>query len=510
MTEPSQLSDFVAYWGSLHFETRQEKWEGHKRIFRQLNTRKGRPQVWECWVEGDRYFTRHGLLDGKMQETSKKGKHKNKGRSNELTPEQDALAEARRLCRKRWDFEGYDEFVGDLNIDQRGGKPSVPHLLASLPGSFSMYKPHNNILEAAGLRKKAENREVWYTLKRNGLAFWVVVDSQRQIQFYSRRNRATHKDEGPREREDGTMDYSRCIPWTARFPHLVDAISILNLPPNTMLCCELVHPEGDSKKHFAHVQGVEKSLTPRALELQRADGFLGLYWWDVPFFAGKDLVSTESVEYRFNLIHEKWANEMVDPSTGIAVNQELHWVQPIAIYNNFSSLDDAINKAKEFDLEGWVVVDPKGLYADRAWNMRGKPDRPSKYVAKLKPMYEDDFVALWDPDNGWGTHGKGRHEGGKKVKLPNGAEVTHGGVGSVGLGQYNSKGELVYVSDCASGMEYSFQAQLKAEDFPMVWEVGYNERSYISKGAETNALTFPRFVRFRTDKDPKECVNEEL
>ena len=131
---------------NLHFEHRQLIWEGAKRTFRQLHGRQERPNVWEIWVEGDRYFTRHGLLNGAMQETSKVGKLKNQGKINEISPRADALAEARRLCRKKYDFEGYDEFIGDRNIDLRSGKPSIPHLLANLPGNFSLYKPANNLL----------------------------------------------------------------------------------------------------------------------------------------------------------------------------------------------------------------------------------------------------------------------------------------------------------------------------------------------------------------------------
>jgi hypothetical protein len=512
------ISDFAKYWAGLHFEQRQSIWNGFHRTFRQLHGRNDRPQVWEIWVDKDRYYTRHGLLGGKMQETSKLGKYKNQGKSNEITPEQDALAEARRLTRKKWDFEGYDEFTGEVNIDQRSGTPSIPHLLSSLPGSFSMYKPQNSLDSAPKLLKKANENRVWYALKRNGLAFWVVIDSQKNVQMYSRRNRPTHKDEGPRENLDGTLDYSTFIPWTVRFSHLVGAVSLLELPPNTMLCCELVHPEGDTKRHFSHVQGVEKSLTPRALELQAESGYLGLYCWDIPFWDGQDLVRTSPVGSRYKLINDVFdAQKLREMSTDIAQKLKSHgasmpsdWVKPV-LSNLFpGGLDSAVAHAKEKDLEGWVVVDPEGVYGDKGWNLKGKPDRPSSFCAKLKPWYEDDFVAVFDPVNKWGTWGKGRHEKGKTVTLPNGNTVIHGGIGSVGLGQYNSNGDLVYICDCSSGMEYEYQAQLRPEHFPQVWEVKYVERSYQSDGDDTNALTFPGLVRVREDKSPEECVNPQL
>lgn len=502
----TQTFEYVQQLMATHFEKRLAEWTGNQELsFRQLHGRAERPTVWEIWVVGDTYYTRHGLLGGKMQETSKKGKLKNGGKTNEVTPEMDALAEARRLARKKWDFEGYDQHVGDVNIDQRGGTPSIPHLLASLPGSFCMYKPQNNIEDCKSLLKLAAAKKVRYTLKRNGLAMWIVKGADGLVHMYSRRNRPGHKDEGPKELPDGTMSFDGYTPWAARFPHLDAAVHSLNLPPNSMMAVELVSTQGDTKKHFAHVQGVEKSLTPRAKELQETNGYLGFYWWDIPFLDGKDLVSTETVEERHQLIYRYHSAANVENMSMAG------WIQPV-YWQEFDSPEEAKEYAKENNLEGWVVVDPQGIYGDKAWNLKGKPDRPGKFCAKLKPEWEDDFVALFDPDNGWGEWGKGRHEKGKPAVMKGepvldgeGKPVMHGGVGSVGLGQYRD-GELVYICDCSSGMDYEYQAQLDPErSFPIVCEVKYNDRSWTARGDKTDALSFPVFVRERADKGASEC-----
>jgi hypothetical protein len=495
-------------WGSRHFEVRQAQWTGFLRTFRQLNSRDGRPRLWSIWVTGDRFFVEHGLLGGKMQQTSHQGKLKNAGKANEITPEQDALAEARRECRKQWDFGGYDEFVGELNIDQRsagaGAIPSIPHLLSSLPGSFSMYKPDNNLMTCKGLLKKAESGKAMYTLKRNGLAMWVVIDGQGLVHMYSRRNRPSHKNEGPIEQDDGTLFYGEVVPWVQRFPYLVQAVSLLCLPPYSMLACELVSPDGDEKDHFAHVQSVEKSLTPAALEKQEKKGYLGLYVWDVPFYDGRDLVRTTKTKDRYHLI--KQLTDRLENQPGSLPKKLINPIQ----YFSFSSTEDAVDYAKKNRLEGWVVVDPEGIYGDRGWNLRGKPDRPSKFCAKLKPEWEDDFVAIFDPDNGWGRWGTGKREPGKKVKIKQAdgsyAEVVHGGVGSIGLGQYKD-GQLHYICDMGSGMVDDFCARLDPQkSFPFVCEVKYNDRSWTALGDKTDALSFPVIVRVREDKKPEECV----
>lgn len=487
-------------WESMSFEDRQKNWGGHLRRFQQHHGRGERPTVWEIEIAGPRVTTRHGLLGGAMQETSYVGRAKNAGKANAITPEQDALAEARRDARKKWDFEGYDEYVGDTNIDRRHADISVSALLTNLPGSFCLYKPENNIETCKKLLAKAKAGRVLYTLKRDGLAYWVVVDFYGNVVLYSRRSRAWNDKEGPKELPDGTLDFSTVVPWSARFPHLVDSVRRLGFPTGTMLACELVPSVGAD--NFPLVAGYTKGYTERALTDMSRYGLPMFYIWDLPFYAGEDLVSHKTVKERHSLLHDHYNRAGQVP-----------YVQPVQ-YMTFEVPEDASEFAKAHKLEGWVVVDPDAVYGDKAWNLKGKPDRPST-CAKLKPTAEDDFIALWDPDKDssgatYGEWGTGKHEAGKLVTLPDGKKVKHGGVGSVGLWQYNSKGELVPICKCSSGMDFNFQARLTKASFPQVWQVEYRGRTYISDGEKTNALRHPTFVRLRDDKKPEECINPRL
>ncbi len=482
------------------FETRQKTWTGFYRRFRQHHGR-GQVRVWDIWMIEGRVFTKHGQLGGAMQETSYIGKAKNVGRSNEITAEQDAIAEARRDIRKKWDFEGYDEYVGDMNIDRRNQDISIPALLTNLPGSFCLYKPENNLYDQKKLLEKAKRGEVFYTLKRDGIAKWIVVDFYGNVQIYSRRSRPYQDTEGPVELPDGTLDWSKAVPWASRFPHLVEAVQRLQLPLGTMMACELIapplwagEPAGDN---FPYVSGLTKGYTSRALEDMKTYGLPQLYWWDVPFYGGEDWVRTKPWKERYHLIqHHSMMGGITNP------------INPVQ-YVQYPTPEVAVEEAKKMGIEGWVVLDPEAVYGDKGWNLKGKPDRPST-VAKLKPRFEDDFIAYWDPDQDQGEWGTGRHEVGKEVELSDGRKVLHGGVGAVALYQHNSAGELVYISKCSSGMDYEFQSQLKKVDFPQVWEVEYVERTYISDGDKTNALRHPTFLRVRADKKPSECVNPRL
>lgn len=478
------------YWPD--FETRQKLWSGSKRQFRQHHGR-GETRIWEIWMQEGRVFANHGQLGGAMQSTSYVGRVKNQGKVNEISAEQDALAEARRDIRKKWDFEGYDEYVEETNIDRRNQEISIPALLTNLPGSFVLYKPENNLLEQKKLLEKANQGKVAYTLKKDGLAYWAVVDYYNNVQLYSRRSRPWSDSEEPSELPDGTLDMSTAIYWAQRFPHIIEDIRAMHLPRGTMLAGELVAPNKDS---YPYVLGLSKGHTPRALQDMKQNGLPSYYWWDIPFYNGEDLVRNKTPRYRWDLIRN------------ITTNTPRPHILPI-VFHTFGNTDEAVAYAKSNGIEGWVVVDPDEPFGDRGWNLKGKPDRP-KSSAKLKPWFEDDFIAYWDPDNNLGEWGTGRHEHNKLVTLPNGQQVIHGGVGSVMLFQYNSKGEMVPICKCATGMDYEFQAQLRKEHFPMIVEAQYAERTYISEGEKTNALRLPKFVRVRVDKTAAECINPKL
>jgi ATP-dependent DNA ligase len=115
----------------------------------------------------------------------------------------------------------------------------------------------------------------------------------------------------------------------------------------------------------------------------------------------------------------------------------------------------------------------------------------------VKPEFEDDFIVYWNPEQGFGEFSnKGRYKG---------------GVESVCLYQLNSKGELVYVANCASGLTEEMKTNIKPSTEPIgVWKIIYSGRRYVSDGDKTNALDFPRFDSIRTDKAPGECTNPKL
>jgi ATP-dependent DNA ligase len=461
----------------MGFQERNAAWQGALRQFIQLASRSSSPRVWTVWTKGDTLSYQWGQLGGAMQEANEKAPVVNAGKKNEVGAAANALALGLRKMELKY-REGYREVAPGTDTLLDAIEVPAIDFSKPLPQSLSFYKPLNSA--GTGLLKKAEKGEAWYTRKMNGMMHVIVSDHQGSIQIYSRRMLRQHDD------ESGTN-----ITWNERFPLVVNAASIV-MPRNSILLGEMVVMDTQGNEDFKSIQSITKSLTPESLsrqaELKAQGKFTFFFIWDIAFWNSEDFVSKQPVRSRLDLIHE------IDYSISGGV------LKPVPVFNesNFRDADDAVAYAKKKGWEGFVLVDPDGLYGDKAFNFKGKPDRPGSYCAKLKPSFEDDFVAIWDPTRGHGEHStKGRY-GGKGIKC-------------VALYQYNPKGELIYISNLNSGMTEKMKIEMAdSRLWPRVWRVEYKERTYMSEGDDTNALTFAAYIEERTDKKPEECINPEL
>ena len=73
----------------------------------------GKYKVWSIWTEGEELYIMHGKENGKMQTKRELIQGKNIGRSNETTPEQQALLEAESRYKRQLD-KGYRPTKGEL------------------------------------------------------------------------------------------------------------------------------------------------------------------------------------------------------------------------------------------------------------------------------------------------------------------------------------------------------------------------------------------------------------
>jgi ATP-dependent DNA ligase len=79
--------------------------------------KKGEIRFWQVWTEGAEIYTKHGVVDGKMQVSRKTAKGKNIGKKNETTPSEQALLRAQSMWNKQVD-KGYFETVEEAQTTE--------------------------------------------------------------------------------------------------------------------------------------------------------------------------------------------------------------------------------------------------------------------------------------------------------------------------------------------------------------------------------------------------------
>ena len=485
-------------------------WNGTTREFRQAGRQHA--LVWKIRVVGATETTWHGTLDGQLQSTSHTHGGLNPGKSNELSPAQNALAKALRKITLK-SRSGYVEYADGRPLVVTSDNEILPGM--PLPTNLCFYKPDNSV--GTSLMKKARSGEALYFRKRDGMMY-VLRTTEDDVEFYSRRMMPSMDKEPERD-------------WAERFPHIYEeALQMLcegELAPNSLILGEIVADQ-DGSDNFKRVSEVIKSMTDKALDRQKREGYVQFYPWDVAFWDGQPVVSTHPFSERLGTLQgmvssssrgflepevftgkDIWddgINAVLETAKDEGVELEFRKqlsVYPVARFEDSTGAIrvmelDALARslAARYGWEGWVVVDPKGIYDKAGFNFRGKADRPRKYCGKLKPVFEDDFIGLWEPDKNVGTWGTGRHQ--KQV-------------GSLGLYQLDSDDELIFICNCGGGLTDEMKARLTDPDiYPVVVRAEYDSRTYASDGDKTNALRFPRVISLRDDKAPEECINPRL
>ena len=462
------------------------------REFRQQD-RTGRTHCWIITVSGDTVSLTDGLLDGKLKEpTTHIETGVNVGRANETSADEQAQRWAdRQIDLKR--RKGYREVDGSGKYIEEEVRTTLD--FRDLPENFRVYKPLNSA--NAYMQKMMDDSTAWWVRKRNGCMALIVNDDDSIFTVYSSTLQKSHKDE--------------TICWAVRYPHIMEDIKRLNLPPRTILLGELccLKSQGFEAHEYDrddldYINGVRGSLTDVALQTQGEHGFLGYCIWDILFWNGECLAQSikysDRIEHVIGLVREYPVPNLTFPEICTVSDSKGFLTAEITSLHRDSATVYGVPKeaslekfmlqmAKDLGWEGWVVVDPNSTYGDRAYNFRGKAERPKECV-KSKPKCEADFIVRWDPDNGIGERGKGRKK--------------HG-VGSVFCYLWDpDKGEEVYIGKCGGGFTDADITNLAHPGkYPMVFQVEFS--SWTAKGS----FQFPEKRRIRDDKALEECTLDQ-
>jgi predicted DNA-binding WGR domain protein len=393
-------------------------------------------------------FREWGQLGGEIQTTSNTSTGKNIGKKNELSPAEVARNDFDGLIKKKCK----DGFVKTDSLD------NIPDLdngledidIDNIPTGFCPSKPHKTISNKA-LDTLIQSGNAVFQVKYNGACHFVLIDSDHQIKIFTRRW------------EDHTVKY----------PKIVNAARLLDLPAQTLLLVELCvdpalgMPHMEAFKLMSKISKTEvvkgqcKPDQRKSIELQqkypiRAAVINFLYFGQNPVWSSpyEDyLMATPE-----GIAHEHHGTTFFHPDT----------------INYFNSAEEVIDWAKsnKRKIEGLVVWDKtKAMEV----TMNGKPNRAAAW--KIKPTAETDVIA-YDYKEGNGKN--------------------QGRVGALCICKFDCDGNRVNLGTVGTGFSNKDRDPNEWE-FPCVVEI-----SYANIFPDTQLFQHASFSKRHEDKLPSD------
>lgn len=306
----------------------------------------GKLWSWTVAVDGNHVITTYGEAQGKKQKVTETATAKNVGRSNEVSPEEQAQLIAERYIQQKRDH-GYVDDPADATTEDEVLNYDDP------PVNFCPSKPVNSI----------DDDKVLELFNAGRLHVQRKVDGMCLLVFRG--------DQGIKLLTRGKLEDK-----TASLAHL--ARPLLQLPLGTIVVGEVAAPH--LRDDFKYVSSVIRTADPtKAIAKQQEGGALELMVFDVLHWGGEDITE---VEYLNRLrTFDTWRNK------NIRTARSIHTPTNLAMGRTYDQLFGEDSLAVNQGWEGYVLWDIQGTTRIR---MDGKEDRRCAY--KWKPIYTED---LW-------------------------------------------------------------------------------------------------------------------
>jgi len=402
-------------------------------------------------IRGNIICREWGLIDGKKQHQESVCDYINKGKINELSPNEAAEADCQRIIETKIK-EGY-QLVKDLNnIIFEDNKTELD--FNSIPTELCCSKPIKNP-NIKKINKALKEGRCTLPIKYNGMCHYILCTPERKIKIYTRR-----------------MD-----DHTEKYPFLVYQLEQdCVFPERSIAICELVvdpllklpHMEGfkilSKISRLDTLKGKLKEDQTQSLNLQKEypvkAAIFGMLYW-----GGNCVACQMDSRDRFKM-NKDYPGKMYF----------------VPVDSGFESYEEAIEflEDKENGLlyEGFIawMLDEK---LDISFS--GKPKRRAAY--KIKVPKEDDVIAYdWN---------KGKEEG---------------KIGSLCIGklkhEYGWEPSIVEFGNVGTGLKDK-DLDPSTWNFPQVIEIIYDQRF------PTGKYQFPRFNKKHEDKVPEDVYVDE-
>jgi len=285
----------------------------------------------------------------------------------------------------------------------------------------------------------------------------------------------------------------KAVDKTQNLPHLNSRIKGLD---GTILDGEMMLSDINIRSN--DVMSIMGALPALAIDRQKKSGWLRYYVFDCLKYKGKDLQSlpySERIEYRHKAI-EEWQKHIEDSD----------FIREVKYCESEDKKKDLLYSAWKNGLEGIVLKNLKSEYE--------QDSRSANCWIKVKKERTFDVVIMgYDMPERFTLRKTKDETAGKKVFDKQSQEwrwecenrfYQKGWIGAIRYGAYDS-GKLVEIGT-TSGMDDSEREELSK-----------NQKKYIGQVIELAGQEFmkegirhPRFIRFRFDKDSKDCLLSEI
>lgn len=265
---------------------------------------------------------------------------------------------------------------------------------------------------------------------------------------------------------------------TGNVPHLVRELTgVLGTLDGTILDGEVVHPRGFGNCRSAMGSGVE-----RAIQWQKKNGKVVYKIFDVVMLKGRKTWKLPYSE-RHSILRE-----LID-------NNQSDYLKIPRLYRGEKDKREIYAKIIERGGEGIILKDLNAIY---------EFGRSRSWIKVKKTETYDVIITGYEEANRW--YAEPGETGADGKLYPDGRETKFykkGWIGAIKFSWYKD-GELVEAGQC-SGVSDEVRE-----------EISNSRKAFLGKVIEvtcqehlkTGGLRHPQFLRFRDDKNPRECVDD--
>lgn len=292
---------------------------------------------------------------------------------------------------------------------------------------------------------------------------------------------------------------------TGNVPHLVEWFSWI--PDGTVLDGEIITHELCTSREVTRIMGCQPE---KAVARQLEEGYVTFMIYDMPFYSGHNItgkpwiVRRKAMEKLLNS-HTGFANSKVKLSA-VAYDFKEETYLTIVEQGGEGVILKNVNSFYEASLDPKKIHKPKDTwYKVKKYDtydvvIMGYTEPTKEYTGKELETWQ-----YWESPDG---HPSLKQNFAVEDLIDHGFKpVTkhyfNGWIGAILFGQYNKAGELVEIGQTGGISD------------DMKHEITLNQDAYIGRVIEVGAmrqepdsfaLTHPRFLHFRDDKEPEQCL----